>query len=131
MSALGLETEGDDQNQNKAKCKTAKENNSSKQERSPKRRRFAVVETQDLDSLVDDSQAKKTKQVSQWAVSVFTGRCKLRFKIVFFHSTFSCQSSTVNSISTNMCFQNTAPTPTYSDMFNSCTIGSVNITFNH
>jgi len=45
MSAPGLETEGDEQNQNKTKCKTAKENNSAKHERSPKRRRFAVVET--------------------------------------------------------------------------------------
>jgi len=66
MSALGLETEGNEQNQNKTKCKTAKENNSAKQERSPKRRRFAVVETQDLDALVEDSQAKKTKQATQW-----------------------------------------------------------------
>ena len=41
-----------------------------------------------------------------------------------------CQSSSVNSILANMSFQTTAPTPTYSDMFNSCTIGSVNITFN-
>ena len=41
-----------------------------------------------------------------------------------------CQSSAVNNISANMSFQTTAPTSTYSDMFNSCTIGSVNITFN-
>jgi len=43
----------------------------------------------------------------------------------------TCQSSTVNTISTNLCFQNTPLTPTYSDICNSCTIGSVNITFNH
>ena len=88
MSALGLETEGDEQNQNETKCKTAKENNSAKQERSPKRRRFAVVETQDLDTLVEDSREKKTKQATQWAVSVFTGWCQLRFKIVFFTQVF-------------------------------------------
>lgn len=42
-----------------------------------------------------------------------------------------CQSSTVNSsISANISFPTTAPTSTYSDMFNSCTIGNVNITFN-
>jgi len=39
-----------------------------------------------------------------------------------------CQSSAVNSTSANI--QITSPTSTYSDMFNSCTIGSVNITFN-
>ena len=39
-----------------------------------------------------------------------------------------CQSSAVNSITANV--QTTSPTSTYSDMFNSCTIGSVNITFN-
>jgi len=30
------------------------------------------------DALVEDSQAKKTKQATQWAMSVFTGWCQLR-----------------------------------------------------
>jgi len=34
---------------------------------------------------IEDSLAKKTKQATQWAVSVFkfTGRSQLRFKIIF------------------------------------------------
>ena len=42
-----------------------------------------------------------------------------------------CQSSTVNRISANMCFPTTVKRSTCSDMFNSCTIGNVNITFNY
>ena len=89
MSVFGLQTEGDNQNQNKTKSKTTKGNNSAEGEESTKKRRFAVVETGDLDALVEDSLAKKTKQATQWVVSVFTGRCQLRFKY-FFHSSFSC-----------------------------------------
>ena len=48
-----------------------------------KRRRFAVAVTEDLDALVEDSQAKKTKQATQWAVSVFTDRSQSRFEMVF------------------------------------------------
>lgn len=87
MSAFGLEKEGDDQNRNKSKSKTTKENKSAEEEGS-KRRRFAVVDTEDLDALVEDSQAKKTKQATQWAVSVFTGRSQLRFEMVFFTQVF-------------------------------------------
>ena len=91
MSAFGLEIEGDNQNQNKTKSKTTKENKSAEEEGSIRERRFEEVETQDLDALVENSQAKKTKQETQWAVSVFTGRSQLRFKIFFFffHSKFS------------------------------------------
>ena len=56
MPVFGLETEGDNQNQNKTKSKTTKEN---------KKRRSAVVETGDLNALVEDSLANKTKQASQ------------------------------------------------------------------
>ena len=52
----GLETQGDSQNQNKTKSKTTKENKSAEEEGSIKNRRFAEVETQDLDALVEDSQ---------------------------------------------------------------------------
>ena len=83
MSVFGLETEGGNQNQNKTKSKTTKENNSAEEEGSTKKRRFAVVETGDLDALIEDSRAKKTKQATQWAVSVFTRRSQLRFKIYF------------------------------------------------
>ena len=38
-----------------------------------KQRRFAELETQQLDDIVNNSQAAKTKQATQWAVSVFTG----------------------------------------------------------
>lgn len=88
MSAFGLEKEGDDQNRNKSKSKTTKENKSAEEEGSTKRRRFAVVDTEDLDALVEDSQAKKTKQATQWAVSVFTGRSQLRFEMFFFTQVF-------------------------------------------
>ena len=81
MSAFGLEKEGDDQN-------GKKENKSAEKEASAKRRRFAVVDTEDLDALVEDSQAKKTKQATQWAVSVFTGRSQLRFEMGFFTQVF-------------------------------------------
>ena len=47
-----------------------------------------MVDTEDLDALVEDSQAKKTKQATQWAVSVFTGRSQLRFEMVFFTQVF-------------------------------------------
>ena len=87
MSAFGLEKEGDDQNRNKSKSKTTKENKSAEEEGSNKRR-FEVVDTEDLDALVEDSQAKKTKQATQWAVSVFTGRSQLRFEMVFFTQVF-------------------------------------------
>lgn len=83
MSVFGMETEGDNQNQNKTKSKTTKGNNSAEGEGSTKKRRFAVVEAGDLDALVADSLAKKTKQATQWAVSVFTGRSQLRLKIIF------------------------------------------------
>jgi len=83
MSVFGLETKGDNQNQNKTKSKTTKGNNSAEGEGSTKKRRFAVVETGDLDAPVEDSLAKKTKQATQWAVSVFTGRSQLRFKTIF------------------------------------------------
>ena len=73
MSAFGLETEGDSQSQHQQKSKTTKQNNSKDKEGSSKKRRFAVVERQDLDALVEDSLAKKMKQATQWAVSVFTG----------------------------------------------------------
>jgi len=89
MSVFGLETEDDNQNQNKTKSKTTKGNNSAEGEESNKKKRFTVVETGDLDAFVEDSLAKRAKQATQWAVSVFTGRSQLRFKIIF-HSSFSC-----------------------------------------
>lgn len=74
MSAFGLErSEGENQSQNRPNSKPTNENNSGKEEGSSKKRRFAVVESEELDTLVEDSQAKKTKQATQWAVSVFTG----------------------------------------------------------
>ena len=57
MLAFGLETEGNSQNQKQPKSKTMKEN----EEGSSKKRRFAVVETQDLDVLIKDSLAKKNE----------------------------------------------------------------------
>lgn len=48
-------------------------NTATEEERSSKKRRFADVETEELDSIVENAQAKKTKQATQWAVSVFTG----------------------------------------------------------
>ena len=39
-----------------------------------KKQRFAEVQNDNLDSIVENSQAKKTKQATQWAVSVFKGR---------------------------------------------------------
>ena len=48
MSVFGLETEGDNQKQNKTKSKTTKGNNSAEGEGSTKKRRFAVVETRDI-----------------------------------------------------------------------------------
>ena len=47
-----------------------------------------MVDTEDLDAFVEDSQAKKTKQATQWAVSVFIGRSQLRFEMVFFTQVF-------------------------------------------
>ena len=88
MSAFGLEKEGDDQNGNKSKSKATKEKKSAEKQRSTKRRRFAVVDTEDLDALVEDSQAKKTKQATQWAESVFTGRSQLRFEMGSFTQVF-------------------------------------------
>ena len=38
-----------------------------------KKRRFAAMETQQLGDMVNNSQAAKTNQATQWAVSVFTG----------------------------------------------------------
>ena len=51
---------------------TEKANNGPEEPRNTKRR-FAEIATQELDDIVKDSQAKKTKQATQWAVSVFTG----------------------------------------------------------
>ena len=48
-------------------------NTETEEERSSKKRRFADVENEELDSIVENAQAKKTKQATQWAVSVFTG----------------------------------------------------------
>ena len=48
-------------------------NTATEEERSSKKRRFADVETEQLDSIVENAQAKKAKQATQWAVSVFTG----------------------------------------------------------
>ena len=50
-----------------------KSNTATEEERSSKKRRFADVENEELDSIVENAQAKKTKQATQWAVSVFTG----------------------------------------------------------
>ena len=55
MLAFGLEIEGNSQNQKQPKSKTMKEN----EEGSSKKRRFAVVETRNLDVLIKDSLAKK------------------------------------------------------------------------
>ena len=38
-----------------------------------KKRRFEEMETQQLDDIVNNSQAAKTRQATKWAVSVFTG----------------------------------------------------------
>ena len=46
-------------------------NTATEEERSSKKRRFADVETEELDSIVENAQAKKTKKATQWAVSVF------------------------------------------------------------
>ena len=53
--------------------KTENSNTATEEERSSKKRRFADVETEELDSIVDNAQAKETKQATQWAVSVCTG----------------------------------------------------------
>ena len=37
------------------------------------KRRFKEMEAQQLDDIVNNSQAAKTKQATQWAVSVFSG----------------------------------------------------------
>ena len=78
MPAFGLEKEGDDQNRNKSKSKTTKENRSAEEEGSTKRRKFAVVDTEDLDALVEDSQAKKTKQATRFRVTAFRIRVSCR-----------------------------------------------------
>ena len=38
-----------------------------------KKRTFKEMEAQQLDDIVNNSQAAKTKQATQWAVSVFSG----------------------------------------------------------
>ena len=45
-------------------------------EQSNKKRRFADMGNHDLDDIVTNSQAKRTKKSTQWAVSVFTGQLK-------------------------------------------------------
>ena len=45
-------------------------------EESNKKRRFADMGNHDLDNIVTNSQAKRTKKSTQWAVSVFTGQLK-------------------------------------------------------
>ena len=47
-------------------------NIATEEDRSSKRR-FADVENEEIDSIVENAQAKKIKQATQWAVSVFTG----------------------------------------------------------
>ena len=51
---------------------TKKADNGPEEPRNTKRR-FAEMATQDFDDIVKDPQAKKTKQATQWAVSVFIG----------------------------------------------------------
>ena len=68
LSGFKKNSENSEPNSKKENLNTATE-----EERSSKKRRFADVETEELDSIVENAQAKKTKQATQWAVSVFTG----------------------------------------------------------
>jgi len=54
-------------------------------EQSNKKRRFAEMEKHDLDDIVTNSQAKRTKKATQWAVSVFTGQLK-QYKSILIHN---------------------------------------------
>jgi hypothetical protein len=44
-----------------------------KVENTSKKRRFADVNDENLNTLVNEAQAKKTKESTKWAVSVFKG----------------------------------------------------------
>ena len=41
----------------------------------PVKKRFASLSSEELDSLVVNSQAKKTKYATNWGVSIFEGKC--------------------------------------------------------
>ena len=43
------------------------------------------MEKHDLDDIVTNSQAKRTKKATQWAVSVFTGQWK-QYKSILIHN---------------------------------------------
>ena len=61
------------------------EKNEASAEQSNKKRRFAEMEKHDLDDIVTNSQAKRTKKATQWAVSVFTGQLK-QYKSILIHN---------------------------------------------
>ena len=48
-------------------------NSSKKNEVSNSKRRFAQMDEEELNDVVNNSQAKRTKKATQWAVTVFAG----------------------------------------------------------
>jgi len=84
LAALGLE-----EFRNEIDAMNAEKNvagaEQSKFEQSNKKRRFAEMEKHDLDDILTNSQAKRTKKATQWAVSVFTGQLK-QYKTILIHN---------------------------------------------
>jgi len=70
MLAFGLPVSSDVPESNNENTESSNQEGSSIKN---KKRRFTEMETQQLDDIVKNSQAAKTKQATQWAVSVFTG----------------------------------------------------------
>ena len=52
-------------------------NSGQKNEVTNNKRRFAQMDVEELNDVVNDSQAKRTKKATQWAVTVFAGWPKL------------------------------------------------------
>ena len=61
-------------------------NSGKKNEVANNKRRFAQMDEEELNDVVNNSQAKRTKQATQWAVTVFTGWLqKSRSISIFYH----------------------------------------------
>lgn len=84
LAAFGLEEFRNEKDAMNAE-KTEASGELSNIEHSNKKRRFAEMEKQDLDDIVTNSQAKRTKKATQWAVSVFTGQLKQYKSILIQH----------------------------------------------
>ena len=58
-------------------------NNGKKNEVANSKRRFAQIEEEELNDVVNNSQAKRTKKATQWAVTVFVHRLVTKISLYF------------------------------------------------